>query len=100
LAMQDAIALFRAFQSRGLDVPAALAEFERNRRPASDALQGAAIKSAEWYESVREKLHLDPISFAYDYLRRTGRVSHEDVKRRDPELARAYEALHPEEMRQ
>jgi anthraniloyl-CoA monooxygenase len=95
LAMQDAIALFHAFASCGPDVPAALAEFERKRRPASDELQAAAIKSTEWYESVRGKLHLDPISFAYDYLRRTGRVSHRDVTRRDPELARAYEALHP-----
>jgi hypothetical protein len=34
---------------------------------------------------------------AYDYLRRTGRVSHADVRRRDPALAAAYEALHPEE---
>jgi anthraniloyl-CoA monooxygenase len=95
LAMQDSIALFRAFQSCRSDIPAALAEFERKRRPRSDELQAAAIKSAEWYESVRRKLHLDPISFAYDYLRRTGRVSHQDVRVRDPELARAWEALHP-----
>lgn len=96
LAMQDSIALYRAFQACDEDVPAALAEFERQRRPRSDELQAAAIKSTEWYESVRGKLHLDPISFAYDYLRRTGRVSHEDVRNRDPELARAWEALHPD----
>jgi 2-polyprenyl-6-methoxyphenol hydroxylase-like FAD-dependent oxidoreductase len=95
LAMQDAIALYRAFRARGGDVSGALAEFERTRRPRSDELQAAAIKSAEWYETVRGKLHLDPISFAYDYLRRTGRVTHEDVRARDPELARAWEALHP-----
>jgi len=96
LAMQDAIALFDACQACGDDVAASLAEFERRRRPGSDTLQAAAAKSTEWYESVRAKLHLDPVSFAYDYLRRTGRVSHEDVKRRDPALAAAYEALHPE----
>lgn len=95
LAMQDAIALFKAFEAAGDNVPAALARFELKRRPPSDALQEAAVRSAEWYETVRERLHLDPISFAYSYLRRTGRVSHEDVKRRDPGLARAYEALHP-----
>ena len=94
LAMQDAIALYRAFEAVGDDVPAALAEFEAKRRPPSDALQEAAVRSTEWYETVRSRLELDPISFAYSYLRRTGRVSHEDVKRRDPELARAYEALH------
>ena len=96
LAMQDAIALFDAWQVRGNDVGALLADFEERRRPGSDALQAAAVKSTEWYESVRAKMHLDPVSFAYDYLRRTGRVDHEDVKRRDPALAAAFEALHPE----
>ncbi len=95
LAMQDAIALFEACGAGG-DVPALLAEFERRRRPGSDALQAAAIRSTEWYESVRTKLALDPVSFAYDYLRRTGRVDHEDVRQRDPAFAAAYEALHPE----
>jgi len=93
LAMQDAIALFDAAQACSDDVPAMLVDFERRRRPGSDALQAAAVKSTEWYESVRSKLHLDPVSFAYDYLRRTGRVDHEDVKRRDPALAAAFEAL-------
>jgi 2-polyprenyl-6-methoxyphenol hydroxylase-like FAD-dependent oxidoreductase len=96
LAMQDSIALFEACIACGFDVPASLAEFERRRRPGSDALQQAAMRSAEWYETVRSKLHLDPVSFAYDYLRRTGRVSHADVRARDPALAAAYEALHPE----
>ena len=96
LAMQDSIALFDACVACGFDVPASLAEFERRRRPGSDALQQAAVKSTEWYETVRSKLDLDPVSFAYDYLRRTGRVSHADVRERDPALAAAYEALHPE----
>jgi anthraniloyl-CoA monooxygenase len=96
LAMQDGIALFDAWRACGDDVPALLADFERRRRPGSDSLQAAAVKSAEWYESVRGKLALDPVSFAYDYLRRTGRVSHDDVRARDPALAAAYEALHPE----
>jgi len=93
LAMQDSIALFRAFQSSGDDVPRALAEFEQARRPGSDELQAAAVKSALWYETVRSRLHLDPVAFAYDYMRRTGRVTHEDLRRRDPALVAAYEAL-------
>ena len=93
LAMQDSIALLRAFQARGNDVPAALTEFERVRRPGSDELQTAAVKSAEWYETVRARLHLHPVAFAYDYMRRTGRVSHEDLRRRNPALVAAHEAL-------
>ena len=93
LAMQDSIALFRAFERCGADVPASLAEFERARRPGSDDLRAAAVKSTEWYETVRMKLDLAPVAFAYDYMRRTGRVSHEDLRTRDPALVARYEAL-------
>ncbi|MDP8983665.1 MAG: FAD-dependent monooxygenase [Pseudomonadota bacterium] len=96
LALQDSIALFEAYKARGTDVPELLAQFVTSRRPGSDSLQNAAIKSTEWYENLRDKLSLDPVSFAYDYLRRTGRVEHADVRKRDPELAAAYERLHPE----
>ncbi|MDB5929228.1 MAG: monooxygenase [Polaromonas sp.] len=95
LAMQDSIALFQAYKTCGSDVPQLLAEFVKIRRPGSDALQQAAIKSTEWYENLAPKMQLDPISFAYDYLTRSGRVSHAEVRRRDPELAAAYEKLHP-----
>ena len=95
LAMQDAIALFEACQTAGADVSGILEEFRRIRRPGSDSLQQAAIKSTEWYESLDQKLRLDPISFAYDYLRRSGRVSHAEIQKRDPALADAYERLNP-----
>ena len=41
-------------------------------------------------------LGLSPIEFAYSYMTRTGRVDHAEVRRRDPQLAAAYESLHPE----
>lgn len=96
LAMQDSIALFDAYKACGPEVPEMLEEFVRIRQPGSDALQQAAIKSTEWYENLGPKLHLDPISFAYDYVTRSGRVDHAEVRKRDPELAAAYERLHPE----
>jgi 2-polyprenyl-6-methoxyphenol hydroxylase-like FAD-dependent oxidoreductase len=96
LAMQDSIALYEAYRACGSDVPKMLEHFVQIRRPGSDALQQAAIRSTEWYENLGPKLALDPISFAYDYLTRSGRVTHADVRKRDPELARAFEALHPE----
>lgn len=95
LALQDAIALFDAGKQTGGDVPALLDAFMRLRQPASDALQAAAIKSAQWYENLRPKLGLDPVSFAYDYVTRSGRVDHAEVRKRDPALAAAYERLHP-----
>jgi hypothetical protein len=39
---------------------------------------------------------LRPVEFAYSYMTRTGRVDHAEVRRRDPKLAAAYAALHPE----
>jgi 2-polyprenyl-6-methoxyphenol hydroxylase-like FAD-dependent oxidoreductase len=95
MAMQDSIALYNAYRVSGGNVGLMLKEFCRLRRPGSDSLQQAAIKSTEWYENLRDKLHLDPVSFAYDYLQRSGRVSHADIQKRDPALASAYERLHP-----
>jgi anthraniloyl-CoA monooxygenase len=95
LALQDAIALFDAYKASGSFVPDMLAQFVRIRQPGSDELQTAAIKSAQWFENVRSNLQLDPVSFAYSYLLRTGRVQHADVCKRNPELAAAYERLHP-----
>ena len=93
LAMQDAIALFEAVAAHAGNVQVLLETFERMRRPGSDSLQAAAIRSAEWYENLGPRLSLEPVAFAYDYLVRTGRVSHDDVRRRDPALAAAVEAL-------
>jgi anthraniloyl-CoA monooxygenase len=97
MALQDSIALYDAYRASNGDVSHMLDEFCRLRRPGSDSLQQAAIKSTEWYENLGPKLHLDPVSFAYDYMRRSGRVTHADIRKRDPELASAYETLHPTE---
>ena len=93
MAMQDAIALHRGLVKHPGDVAATFREFETARRPASSTFQGAAAKSLEWYERVASKMDLDPVSFAYDYMRRTDQVSHEDLKQRDPHFTAAYESL-------
>lgn len=94
MAMQDAIALQRGLGDCSDDIPTALAAYEAIRRPASQTFQQAASKSLDWYEDVASRMNLDPISFAYDYMRRTDQVSHEDLKLRDPHFTAAYEALH------
>ncbi len=97
LALQDSIALFQAYLECPDDVPEMLETFVRLRQPGSESLRKAAVKSTEWYEDLGPKLSLDPVSFAYDYVTRSGRVDHAEVRKRDPELADAYERLHPEE---
>lgn len=99
MAMQDAIALCDALSAHRDDVPAAFAAFEASRRGMSDRFQDAARKSLEWYESVGTRMNLDPVSFAYDYMRRTGRVSHEDLRERDPAFIAQVEAIAPQRLR-
>ncbi len=92
MAMQDAIALHHGLVEHPNDLQATFAAFEGRRRPASSSFQSAAARSLDWYENVADKLHLDPVSFAYDYMRRTGQVSHDDLKQRDPHFTAAFEA--------
>ena len=93
MAMQDAIALHKGLVKHPDDIAAAFGEFENLRRPASSTFQSAASKSLDWYENISSKMHLDPISFAYDYMRRTDQVSHDDLATRDPHFIKAFEAL-------
>lgn len=96
LAMEDAVALHKAFEQHGTDVPAALSAFQTLREPPMKKIWNAANVSLRWYEDMDELMQLSPVDFAYSYMTRTGRVSHEDMRKRDPKLAAAYEQAHPE----
>jgi 2-polyprenyl-6-methoxyphenol hydroxylase-like FAD-dependent oxidoreductase len=91
MALEDAIVLAGALGAHR-DVPAALAEFERQRRPAVERYLSVAARSFVWYERMRDKLRLDPVPFAYDYVMRGGALSHERLRQRSPKLAAAWEA--------
>ena len=95
MAMQDAIALHRGVAAHPEDLPAALAAYRAGREKSASAFQASASLSLDWYENVGTRMHLDPVSFVYDYMRRTGKVGHDDLRQRDPLFTRAYEALHP-----
>jgi anthraniloyl-CoA monooxygenase len=90
LAMADSLHLFESFVRHRTDVAAALADYERTRRPKSTELQEAAVRSAAWYETVETRMHLEPVVLAYDFLMRTGRVQHDDLRRRDPRFLERY----------
>lgn len=95
LAMEDAVALFKAFKEQPA-VPDALARYQALRQPPMKKIWNAANVSLRWYERMNERSALDPVEFAYSYMTRTGRVDHAEMRRRDPGLAAAYERLHPE----
>jgi 2-polyprenyl-6-methoxyphenol hydroxylase-like FAD-dependent oxidoreductase len=91
MALEDAIALADALRAHG-DVPEALQAFERARRPAVERVLSVAAHSSLWYERMREKLDLDPLPFAYDYMMRSGTISHERLRERSPRFAAALDA--------
>jgi 2-polyprenyl-6-methoxyphenol hydroxylase-like FAD-dependent oxidoreductase len=98
LAMEDAVALFKAFRECGTgDLKTAFARFQETRLPPMKKIWDAANVSIRWYEEMDKLVStLSPVEFAYSYMTRTGRVNHAEVRKRDPKLAAAYEALHPE----
>ncbi|MBM3368749.1 MAG: monooxygenase [Betaproteobacteria bacterium] len=86
-AFEDAIALDRAFGEAGEDVPAALAAFERDRRPVVDKLHAAANRSSYWYEKFPERMaHFGAVGLAYDYMTRSGRLSDERLAKMAPKF--------------
>ena len=92
LAMEDAIALAECFQ-KGANVREALTTFATTRRPVIQDYQAAAFESMVWFENAREYMHLSPMELAYTLMTRSGRVSHEDLKRRDPDFINQYESV-------
>jgi anthraniloyl-CoA monooxygenase len=83
LALEDAIALARAFDRHGANVPAALAAYEAERKVEVLRIQSAARNSTEWFENVARYAHLEPEQFAYSLLTRSQRISHANLRLRD-----------------
>jgi anthraniloyl-CoA monooxygenase len=94
LAMEDAIALAQAFQAMS-DVDEALASFTSTRRPIIEDYQAAAFESMKWFENAAQYIHLSPMELAFSVMMRSGRVSYEDLKKRDPEFINRYNELTP-----
>ncbi len=84
LAMEDSIALASALE-RHRAVPDALAAYEAERRPQVESTQRAAQTSLQWFEETERYVgHLEPLQFAASLLTRSLRITHENLKRRDP----------------
>ncbi|HSB55454.1 MAG TPA: FAD-dependent monooxygenase, partial [Gemmatimonadales bacterium] len=96
LAMEDAIALAGALKERRI-VPEALAAYEASRRPAVESLQRAAQASLEWFESAERYQALDPLQFAFNLLTRSLRITHENLRLRDPGLVERVDRWYAEQ---
>ncbi len=83
LALESAIALADYLHSEP-DMASAFARYEEERRLEVLRLQSAARNSTEWFEQVERYLDLDPVQFNYSLLTRSQRISHENLRLRDP----------------
>jgi anthraniloyl-CoA monooxygenase len=70
--------------------------YEDERRLEVLRLQSAARNSLEWFEEVERYLDLDPVQFNYSLLTRSQRISHENLRLRDPEWLEDARALVPD----
>ncbi len=96
LAIEDAIELARLFGQHG-DAPsqisAVLADYQTARRIETLRLQNAAWNAMEWFEvcGARYCDQLPPEQFMVSLLTRSQRISHENLRLRDPAWLEGYE---------
>ncbi|KMW58262.1 Anthraniloyl-CoA monooxygenase [Candidatus Rhodobacter oscarellae] len=83
LALESAIALADLIHTEP-DLDAAFTRYQEDRRLEVLRLQSAARNSMEWFEQVERYLGLDPVQLNYSMLTRSQRISHENLRERDP----------------
>ncbi|GLK64528.1 bifunctional salicylyl-CoA 5-hydroxylase/oxidoreductase (plasmid) [Paracoccus kondratievae] len=84
LAFDSAIALAEYLHSEPT-MERAFERYQEERRVEVLRLQSAARNSLEWFEQVERYLDMEPVQFAYSLLTRSQRISHENLRLRDPE---------------
>ena len=92
VGMRDAAVLGEGFSEHGTDLNSVFSYYRANRQFGADLFQQAAIQSIKWYESLQDRLHFDPVTMAFSYMLRTGRVDYARLRETDPEFVRRYEA--------
>jgi anthraniloyl-CoA monooxygenase len=85
LAMEDALALAACLHEHS-DLQGALAAYEAERRPVVLSTQRAATASREWFEDIGRYVHQHPAQFAFNIITRSRRVTHDNLRVRDPEF--------------
>ncbi len=83
LALESAIFLAEEF-GKNSNLATTFARYEDSRRTEVLKLQSAARNSLEWFEDIERYLGLDPVQFNYSLLTRSQRISHENLRMRDP----------------
>ena len=90
LALEDAIELSRMLKQED-SLRAGLQRYEAVRGVEVLKIQNAARNSTEWFENIARYEDLEPEQFAYSLLTRSQRISHENLRLRDPQWLEGYE---------
>ncbi|MGY0019348.1 bifunctional salicylyl-CoA 5-hydroxylase/oxidoreductase [Streptomyces sp. cg35] len=90
LAVEDALALAACLHEHPT-TGAALTAYEAERRPVVASTQRAARASLEWFEDLSRHLGQRPRQFAFNLLTRSRRVTHDNLRLRDPHFTEAVE---------
>ncbi|MGW2513344.1 bifunctional salicylyl-CoA 5-hydroxylase/oxidoreductase [Streptomyces scopuliridis] len=90
LAVEDALTLAACIEERP-ELPDALAAYENERRPVVESTQRAAAASLRWFEELATYTDQPPRQFAFGLLTRSRRVTHDNLRLRDPGFTRAVE---------
>ena len=90
LAFDSAIALAEYLHAES-DMQQAFARYQDERRFEVLRLQSAARNSLEWFEEVERYLGMPDEQFVYSLLTRSQRISHENLRLRDPAWLRRVE---------
>ncbi|MFE4673068.1 bifunctional salicylyl-CoA 5-hydroxylase/oxidoreductase [Streptomyces sp. NPDC056721] len=90
LAVEDALALAACLQEQPTTAEA-LAAYEAERRPVVASTQRAARASLEWFENIGLYLDQPAGQFAFNLLTRSRRVTHDNLRLRDPRFTEAVE---------
>jgi anthraniloyl-CoA monooxygenase len=96
LAFDSAIALAEYLHSEPT-LEDAFRRYQDERRVEVLRLQSAARNSLEWFEQVERYLDMPPVQFAYSLLTRSQRISHENLRLRDPAWLASAEAWFQEQ---
>ena len=98
LALEDAIDLADEFSRHAqngsaiADLDAVLQGYEARRSVEVLKIQNAARNSTEWFENVERYTGMEIEQFAYSLLTRSQRISHENLRQRDPRWLAGYES--------
>jgi len=86
LAMEDAIALQRAFDATRNQPSAAFALFEKTRREEVEKTQYASEVSVVWTEEPHRYWRMKPIQAYFSMLSRAKAITYDNLRQRDPEF--------------